>query len=100
MQTRRGVRLTPSAPVRTGAVATEHEFVLMPGKKSRHELRVAVQSVIARVRRHVAVQVRILRKPFVTEATRLDRTGWVCGVVSVVSAHVGPERVRMGNEPG
>src|SRR5579862_2904326 len=70
----------------------------MPGEEPRREIGVAVQKIVAGVRRHIGPEVRIVREPLIADAAGFDRTTWVRGVVSVVRAHVGPEGVRMGNE--
>src|ERR1700719_1494169 len=70
----------------------------MPGEEPRREVGVAVQEIVAGVRRHVGPEVRIVREPLIADSAGLDRTTGVGGVVSVVCADVGPEGVRVGNE--
>src|SRR6478736_3697328 len=70
----------------------------MSGQEPRREVGVAVQEIVAGVRRHVGPEVRIVREPLIADSAGLDRTTWVRGVVRVVCAHVGPKGVRMGNE--
>src|SRR2546425_4082216 len=70
----------------------------MPGQEPRCEVGIAVQEVIAGVRRHVGPKLRIVREPLIADSPGLNRTTWVRSVVSVVRAYVGPEGVRMGNE--
>src|SRR4029077_20220558 len=72
----------------------------MPGEEPRRELGIAVQEIVAGVRRHVGPEVRIIREPLIADSAGLDRTTWVRGVVSIVCAHVGPEGVRVGDELG
>ena len=70
----------------------------MPSEEPRREFGVAVQEIVAGVRRHVGPEVGIVREPPVADAAGLDGTTRVRGVIRVVRAYVGPEGVRMGDE--
>src|SRR5262249_48149688 len=100
VQTGRRVRVASSAPIRAGAVTTKDQFVLMPDEKVCREFRIAVEEIIAGVRGHVGPEVWVIREPLVADATGLYRAAWIGCVVSVIGTHVGPERVRVGDEFG
>src|SRR5262245_41702928 len=92
--TRRG----GAVPVQAAAVAAEYQLVLMPGKKARGKFRIAGQKVIARVRRHIRIKVRVIAQEPISDAARLDAPSWIGCVFGVIRADVRPERIGVPDE--
>ena len=89
-----------SVAISARAIAAEDELVLVAFEKSAHEIRVAVERVVAGIRRHVAVQVRKVSEPLVGEAAGLDAPPGVGDVFGHIGADVRPEGVGVAQDGG
>ena len=87
-----------SVAISARAIAAEDELVLVAVEESAHEIRVAVERVIAGIRRHVAVQVRKIGEPFVGETAGFDPPPGVGDVFGHISADVRPEGVGVAQD--
>src|ERR1700722_1695876 len=84
--------------VSAGAVAAKKQLVFMPLEKIRGEGRIARQRVVARVGRKIAEKIRIIREPFVSNASANDRRSRVVLVIGIVRADVGPKCIAMSHK--
>jgi hypothetical protein len=73
-------------PIRAGTITAENQHVLVTLEKSRSELRISRQGVVARIGGQVSIEVRIIVQQFVGESARSDRN-----VVAIIRTDVSPE---------
>ncbi len=67
----------------------------MPVEKVARKLRIARERIVPRVRRKIAIQIRIIRKQLIRDAAALNRPRWISRFVVIIRAHIGPKRICM-----